>query len=172
VNIADDSFLAALIEKGVDTDGDGKISPEEAEVIISLDVSEKSISDLTGIEAFINLDTLDCSFNQLTSLDVSKIIYLKYLKCNNNKLYTLDVSNNTNLTDLNCSNNYWLTSLDISNNSKLGPGEGYFIGCYLGINNMPGLEKVCVWTMPFPPEGLTLCAFDGSPNVYFTTDCN
>ena len=43
----------------------------EAEVIISLDVSEKSISDMTGIEAFINLDTLDCDDNQLTSLDVS-----------------------------------------------------------------------------------------------------
>jgi len=36
---------------------------------------------------------------------------------------------------------------------------------------MPTLEEVCVWTMPFPPEGFKLCA-DGSPNTYFTTDCS
>jgi len=33
------------------------------------------------------------------------------------------------------------------------------------------LEKVCVWTMPFPPEEIKVCT-DGSPNVYFTTDCS
>ena len=58
VNIPDNNFLNALIELGVDTNGDGKISPEEAEVITYLDVSGNSISDLTGIEKFINLDTL------------------------------------------------------------------------------------------------------------------
>jgi len=34
------------------------------------------------------------------------------------------------------------------------------------------LTKVCVYEMPFPPfEGFILNT-DGSPNVYFTTDCN
>jgi len=36
---------------------------------------------------------------------------------------------------------------------------------------MPSLTEVCVWEMPFPPEDFLLYA-DGSPNVYFTTDCN
>jgi len=36
---------------------------------------------------------------------------------------------------------------------------------------MPGLEKVCVSALPFPPEGVGLCA-EGSPNVYFTTECS
>ena len=74
VDIPDDAFLTALIELGVDTNGDGIISPAEVEAITSLDVSgdfldKGSISDMTGIEAFINLDILNCSYNQLTSLD-------------------------------------------------------------------------------------------------------
>ena len=40
VNIPDEKFLKRLIDLGVDTNGDGIISPEEAEVIISLDVSK------------------------------------------------------------------------------------------------------------------------------------
>ncbi len=60
VNIPDDEFLTALIDLGVDTNGDGIISPNEAEVIKSLDINGEyqngewvgggSISDLTGIE--------------------------------------------------------------------------------------------------------------------------
>jgi len=60
-----------------------------------------------------------------------------------------------------------LTSLDISNNHEFGSGWN----CNLDIRDMPSLTKVCVWVIPFPPEGLNLCS-DGSPNVYFTTDCS
>ena len=38
VTIPDDNFLSALIELGIDTDGDGKISHAEAEAVTSLDV--------------------------------------------------------------------------------------------------------------------------------------
>lgn len=51
-NNPDNNSLNALIELGVDTDWDGEISPAETEVITSLDVSEDSISDMTGIETF------------------------------------------------------------------------------------------------------------------------
>ena len=68
VNITDDRFLNALIENGVDANVDGIISPAEAEAITLLDVSLDSISDMTGIEAFVNLENLDCRENNLTSL--------------------------------------------------------------------------------------------------------
>ena len=97
VIIPDDNFLNALIELGVDTNGDGVISPAEAEVITSLNVSEDSISDMTGIEAFVNLKSIDCRYNQLTSLDVSNNSVLEDLYCSENQLTTLDVSNNTAL---------------------------------------------------------------------------
>jgi hypothetical protein len=76
-------------------------------------------------------------------------------------LTTLDLSNNKALTVLSCTQS-WLTILDISNNNAL---------YWLGINEMPWLTKVCVWTLPFPPAGLTV-NMTGSPNVYFTTECS
>jgi hypothetical protein len=39
------------------------------------------------------------------------------------------------------------------------------------LGDMPSLSKVCVWTMPFPPIGVMVDT-TGSPNVYFTMDCN
>ncbi len=102
VEIPDVNFLNALIELGIDTDGDGQISNAEAEVVISLDVSEDSISDMTGIEKFINLDTLDCSHNQLTALDVSNNTALIEFSSYGNNLTNLDFSNNTGLIRLIC----------------------------------------------------------------------
>ena len=43
VTIPNNNFLNALIKLGVDTNGDGIISPAEVEVITSLNVSEDSI---------------------------------------------------------------------------------------------------------------------------------
>ena len=83
-----------------------------------INVNSKQIADLTGIEYFTALKTLDCGYNQLTALDVSKNMLLEGLSCFNNQLATLDVSNNTSLTTLWCSNNQ-LTTLDVSNNTAL-----------------------------------------------------
>ena len=81
VTITDENFLNTLIELGIDKNGDGKISSAEAKAVTSLDVSGESISDLTGIELFVNLVTLICSANQLTSLDVSNNTVLEILDC-------------------------------------------------------------------------------------------
>ena len=97
INIKDDNFLNALIGRGVDKNNDGIISPTEAEGVTFLNVCSCNISDLKGIEAFVNLDTLDCSTNQLTSLDVSNNTALTSLWCSGNPLTSLDVSNNTSL---------------------------------------------------------------------------
>ena len=45
VNIPDPNFLAALIEEGVDTDGDGMIQLSEAEAVIELSVFNQEITD-------------------------------------------------------------------------------------------------------------------------------
>ena len=181
-NIPDDAFLTALIEEGVDTNGDGEISPAEAEVITYLDVRFDSISDMTGIEAFINLDTLDCGYNQLTSLDVSNNTALTSLWCSDNQLTSLDVSNNTTLTSLGCFHNQ-LTSLDVSNNialTSLWCGDNQLTSLdiskntalgWLYLRDMPSLYEVCVWITPFPPEMYQFDITD-SPNIYFTTECS
>jgi hypothetical protein len=42
---------------------------------------------------------------------------------------------------------------------------------WLYIMYIPTLYKVCVWEMPFPPTEVAI-NMEGSPNVYFTTDCS
>ena len=181
IDIPDGSFLNALINLGADTDGDGRISPAEAEVITYLDISKKNISDLKGIEAFINVDTLLCYRNQLTTLDVSNNVELNWLSCCPDQLTTLDVSGNTSLEylfcfdnrlsgldvssnvaliRLDCSQNQ-ITTLDISQNTSLEQ---------LYITDMPSLNLVCVWTLPFPPSGL-ITYTTGSPNISYTGSC-
>jgi len=41
----------------------------------------------------------------------------------------------------------------------------------LTLASIPSLYKVCVWTLPFPPAGVAVDT-TGSPNVYFTINCN
>lgn len=68
VTIPDKAFLYALIDEGVDTNGDSLISHAEAEAITYLGIAGSwdegqpgEIKNIRGIEAFINLDTLRCN---------------------------------------------------------------------------------------------------------------
>jgi Leucine-rich repeat (LRR) protein len=119
LNIPDNNFLNALLELGVDSNADGKISPDEAEGLTVLSLNDRNISDLTGIEAFVNLEFLSCSNNpNLTNLDLSDLFALKELICRQNQIAQLNISNDTALTNLDCCQNQ-LTSLDVSTNIKL-----------------------------------------------------
>ena len=76
------------------------------------------VSNPKGIEYFYNLETLDCSGHQLTSLDLSKNTKLTKVACSNNKLTSLNVSSCKSLTNLVCVNNQ-LVQLDVTNNTSL-----------------------------------------------------
>ena len=116
--VPDDKFEQALIDLGYDTTLDDSVLTANISDVTSLDVMDKEISDLTGIEAFTVLIVLECDNNQLTSLDMSKNIALKELHCPGNQLTSLNVSKNTALEILNCERNQ-LTRLDVSNNTVL-----------------------------------------------------
>lgn len=118
VNIPDNNFKAALLASGVDTSGNGEISYAEADAVTTIDVNSKDIEDLTGIEAFVNLTVLNCYFNQLTSINLSKNTDLLELRCFGNKLSWIDVSKNTDLIKFMCYDNL-LDSIDVSNNPQL-----------------------------------------------------
>ena|GEM_PF-1805274 len=79
----------------------------------SLDVSGLDINSLAGIEYFTSLTSLDCSYNRLTSLDVSACVSLEELYCNDNYLRSLDVAGIKYLSVLECSSNR-LAYLDLS----------------------------------------------------------
>src|SRR5690606_17400310 len=74
IDFPDSNFKNALIEDhfNLDRDGDGEIQIAEAEDYYHyINVSGKNISDLTGIEYFINMSGLICSENNLTQLNLS-----------------------------------------------------------------------------------------------------
>ncbi len=96
----------------------GAITKGDVAEVTELDVSERNIADLAGIEHFTDLKWLDCTDNQLTALDVSKNTALTVFGCGGNQLTTLEVSKNTALTWLGCFGNQ-LTALDVSKNTAL-----------------------------------------------------
>ena len=121
VDIPDANFKNALLNYNpiIDTNNDGEIQVSEAEAVLSLDVSPPyDIESLEGIQSFINLEILDCSFNNFTNLDFSQNINLIELVCWGSNLINLNVTQNTNLTILKCGSND-ITSLDVTQNTNL-----------------------------------------------------
>ncbi|MBJ2176567.1 hypothetical protein JBL43_20160, partial [Aureibaculum sp. A20] len=117
--VPDDNFEQALIDLGYDSGAlDDYVPTANINSITALDVSSKNIADLTGIEDFVAITSLNCSFNNLSALDVSNNILLEVLECVKNNFTSIDVSNNTALTSLNIVLNE-LTALDVSNNTQL-----------------------------------------------------
>ena len=202
IDIPDSGFLNALMGHGIDENGDGLISTEEAQAVKTLVIPPSGILDLRGLEAFINLDTLSITLNPLSGIDLSANTSLRFLECTSCELSTLDVSNNPLLETLICGRNS-LSELDISQNQALltlvinnnfftsldlsaNTGLTKMISCgnqlnsldiskhyglkNIGVDNMPMLTQVCVWTLPFPPEGVVVLQ-GFSPNITFTTTC-
>ena len=118
INFPDPVFREYL-SSTYDADGDGLINPNN---ITDIDVNgfdeNNEVKSLIGIGLFPNLTSLDCRYNQLTSLNVSENPNLKKLWCGSNQLTSLDVSKNPNLASLECGFNQ-LTSLDIGEKPNL-----------------------------------------------------
>lgn len=139
INIPDANFKARLLQASsslniafnasnarikIDTNNDGEIQVSEALLVYQLKVPSRNIANMTGIESFTNLTFLDCSQNQITTLNVNGLTNLTNLQCYNNQLSSLDVNNSVNLQSLNCGTNQ-LTNIDISSLPAL-----IFLECY------------------------------------------
>lgn len=117
--IPDVNFEKALINDGIDTGTtDGKVLTTNINGLKVLNVNSSGITDLTGIQDFVNLLDLTCSFNQLSKLDISKNILLQSLDCDYNKLTAIDLSNNKDLQFIDCGVNL-LSNLNLSKQVNL-----------------------------------------------------
>lgn len=96
----------------VDANNDGDIQVSEAQTIKFLKITG-NISDLTGIQAFVNLEYLECKNLNLTTLNLQNLSNLKFLNCFANELTSLNISGLANLKSLNCNMNQ-LTNLDVT----------------------------------------------------------
>lgn len=80
-----DKAFRTYVSANIDKNGDEKLSESEIAQVTNIDVKNTSgLKDLTGIAYFTNLETLDCSNNQLVSLDLSSNDALTTLKAENN----------------------------------------------------------------------------------------
>ena len=81
VTIPDPAFKAKLLELGVDTDSDGEIEQNEALAVTSFDLYHCTFNNVTGIEAFTNLEHLNlgdyCTI--ATAVDLTGLTHLTYL---------------------------------------------------------------------------------------------
>jgi hypothetical protein len=121
VNIPDANFKAALLahDPVIDTNSDGEIQVSEAEAFTGTLVFENAaISDLTGLEAFINVAQIYCSQNLFISIPLSTIVNLTNLVAWDNQLEGLDVSQNPHLFRIDIGGNN-VASLDVTNNPEL-----------------------------------------------------
>lgn len=109
IEIPDAKFKALLVAS-FDTNEDGGISVTEAKDITKLVLWKRlsnkyyptGVTDFTGIEYMVNLDTLDAQSNAFTTIDLSKNINLKSLNLSN-----------TAITELNLKGLVWLKDLDL-----------------------------------------------------------
>ena len=145
----------------------GILTPEEYMTVTSIDVNQAAnrsrmgppipyIHDLTGIEYFRNLASLNlcenpvsgldlsrlsrlrellCDHCSLTELDLSACPELVCLHCDSNLLHTLNLTGCTELEELFCDHNQ-LTALDISDCPKL-------IKCICRMNRLAALDISC-----------------------------
>ncbi len=122
----------------IDTNNNGEIEVSEAEAIWYLDVSSfnypanEKIAVIDEISNFVNLTILNCSGNQITSLNVTGIPNLYQLYCSNNQLPSLNVQGLTQLITLDCSANQ-LPSIDVQGLTNLQD-----LSC--GYNQIPSLN--------------------------------
>jgi len=77
--VPDNNFEQALIDLGYDNVLDDYVLTSNISSVQTLDVSGKNIADLTGIEDFTALISLNCKQNTLTSLNVTQNTLLKEL---------------------------------------------------------------------------------------------
>jgi len=112
--IPDANFEKKLIDLGIDSGTvDGKVLTSNIASVTNLDVTSSSISDLSGIEDFKNLDALYFSSNLLTSVDLSKNNKLFLFFGRDNKLTSIKLPETNQLYHIHLDRNN-LSALDVS----------------------------------------------------------
>lgn len=142
IQIVEEAAGISLTRNVVGTVSLTKENLAEMASVTKLNISEKGLTDLSALKYFTGLQTLDCSRNSLTELDVSALTKLDSLSCSENALTKLNVSGQTNLTSLDCTFNS-LTTLDVSALTSLTS-----LDCYrneltaLDVSNLTLLTKL------------------------------
>ena len=129
-NFPDDNFRNYI--KTYKAGGSDVLTVEQQKNVTAIEINNKGVSDLKGIEAFPNLTELDCGNNSIQTLDLRQNPMLRKLICNKNQLTQLDLSKNPDIDYLYCSDNP-LEQLDVSHLKDLAT-------LYCSNNNLEQLD--------------------------------
>ena len=108
-----------MIEQGIDSDGilNQKMLKSDAEDITHLDLNLSAnfgqITDLTGVEGFVNLTLLSAANQKIEAVDLSYNIKLDTLNMLGNHLTNIDLSKNLNLIFVDLQSNELKSELQI-----------------------------------------------------------
>jgi len=122
--IPDANFEQFLFDQGIDTNGvNGNILDVDAQTVTALNVTRTDITDFTGLEAFVNLVTLNAGTNLVPTLPLTTLTLLEELRfARNTALATLNLTQNIALRVLEFNNDLAppvLSVLDLSQNINL-----------------------------------------------------
>ena len=112
--IPDQNFEQALVDAGYDTTIDSYIDDSSMLGVTQLDLSNKQITDFTGLEEFVNLTDLNLSGNTIISVPLVNLNQLTTLNLSSTGLTELDLSQNSNITSLDLSGNTGLSCVKVS----------------------------------------------------------
>lgn len=127
-----------------------------------LEILECHLNQITDLDLSNSKKLLELIIwnNQISTLNVSSCLSLRRLDFRGNLISSIDLSHNLGLQDLDgCRNS--LISLDISNNQELEK---------ILLAEIHTLKQLCVWTLPFPPQGVYM-DIAGDPGIVFTDEC-
>lgn len=167
INIPDTNFknrlLAADTSNGIardqegnyiviDVNGNNEIEVSEALSVIDLYIDNRSIVSLEGIQYFTNLSLLDCSYNQIVSLDLIQNVNLQDIFGRNNVISNVIFPNFVNPVHINLSNNQlsqinlgtinqlvylFLNNNNLTNLSFNNPNYTYLVDGVMDLSNNP-----------------------------------
>ena len=91
--IPDPNFEQALIDLNVDNVLDGQVLTASIDTLTYLNLTNKNINDLTGIQDFIQLEGIAADWNHLTEVHISNLDSLIEAYFENNDITTLSITN-------------------------------------------------------------------------------
>ena len=144
--IPDPVFEQLLINLNIDSDGilNGQMLTSDAQNITQLNLYTGAgsfrIQNMTGIEAFTNLESIEGDFYEFITINLINLLKLQSIILPSNTLKTINLSTNTDLEYLSIGNGELefmqyngIGYLDLSNNTKLE---------YLNVYSLDSLFKI------------------------------
>ena len=126
----------------------GTITTAQLQARTTLEVNNKGISNMKGVEYFTELTRLSCYYNNLTTIDVSSNTKLIYLNVYRNKLTSITGLDNCTVLEQLYLHYNQLTSVSVNNHSALRT---------LWVNQNPNLKTFYCWRNVLTNVDVTGC---------------